>query len=84
MGHPLPASVAFDYPNIEALAFYLLEQLFPAASAPDRTAPNGKAAAARTAEATASEINVQQLSDREIAAFIDDELAALVGKGQRP
>ncbi len=32
LGYPLPATVAFDYPNIEALAAYLAKNMFPAGS----------------------------------------------------
>ncbi|HTG61067.1 MAG TPA: type I polyketide synthase [Terriglobia bacterium] len=81
LGCPLPSSVAFDYPNIEALAGYLLELFFPGGPGPDRTGPAAKLANAATAEEAQTEIDVHHLSDTQIATFIDDELAALVGKG---
>ena len=81
LGCALPPSVVFDYPNIEVLAGHLLEQLFPAAPGPDPIGLTGKVAAAPMAEEAQAQIDVHQLSDTQIAAFIDDELTALTDKG---
>jgi acyl carrier protein len=68
----LPPSVVFDYPNIEALASYLLEQLFPVGSGSTGKVP---------APEVQTKIDVHGLSDTQIAAFIDNEFAAVIDKG---
>ncbi|WP_413206149.1 type I polyketide synthase [Rhodospirillum sp. A1_3_36] len=76
-GCALPSSAVFDHPNIATLAAHLLTLLVPegAAEAPATPSPASPAA---TAPAVT---DVQHYSDSDIAAFIDDELAALMKEG---
>ena len=86
--YALPPSVVFDYPNIKTLAGHLLAQLLPAdtlektsAGAAESVKQAQRVEAQREADQTASQMQVQQLSDRQIAALIDEELAALGDEG---
>jgi NAD(P)-dependent dehydrogenase (short-subunit alcohol dehydrogenase family) len=58
---PLPATVAFDYPTLDRLATYLLEQLAPAAEAAPEMPP------------TAPD-DLDQLGEDELAALLAEEL----------
>jgi acyl transferase domain-containing protein/acyl carrier protein len=70
---PLPSSVAFDYPNVEALAGHLLVRLFPP------LAPTGESSANPVPRQTpgSGTDDIRQLSDAELAALINDEFASL-------
>lgn len=76
------SSVAFDYPNIEALAGHLLQRLLPVGQAEQARAasklPTEPAADARLAR---DHVEVQQMSDQQVAALIDAELESLTDKG---
>jgi len=72
---PLPPSVVFDYPNAEALAAHLLGLLFPDAQ------PDAPAFAAIEESPSHSRAEIQQLSDAELAALIDDEFTSLTNPG---
>jgi hypothetical protein len=67
---PLPATVMFDHPTIDALAAFLLERMAPsaAAQAPAPAAPSMAAPARLGAEAVA------QMSDAEIEALLISRL----------
>lgn len=76
LGQPLPATLAFDYPDVEALATHLLDKLFaapagPAAAQAAQAAPASPAAAHELREA------VEALDDSEAEAELLRELAAL-------
>jgi acyl transferase domain-containing protein/acyl carrier protein len=74
----LPPSAVFDYPNIAVLADFLLRQIFDDAPSPngaDRVAP---VSAGRPPDPLLP-AELRHLSDTEIAALIDDELATLGG-----
>ncbi|TAN66396.1 MAG: type I polyketide synthase [Methylobacter sp.] len=74
LAYPLPPSVVFDYPNAEALAAHLLDLIFPAAQQDESSlqtfVPAKESAGHNQAE-------IQQLSDAELAALIDDEFTSL-------
>ncbi|MBP7336117.1 type I polyketide synthase [Niveispirillum sp.] len=76
LGCALPASAAFDHPNVAALATFILGVVSPAVEAPPPPAPTPPAAPAVA--------DIQHFSDSEIAALIDDELAALSREGWAP
>jgi hypothetical protein len=69
---PLPASLMFDYPTIEALSANLLERIVPAVAAPDtRDAP----AAPSAAPPVLGKVAVAAMSEAEIEALLLDRLA---------
>ncbi|MBD9358029.1 type I polyketide synthase [Methylomonas albis] len=70
----LPPSVVFDYPNVEGLAAHLLELLFPTAR---QDQPVASAIEQTEESARSSRAEIQQLSDAELAALIDDEFSSL-------
>jgi hypothetical protein len=65
---PLPATLMFDHPTIDALAIHLLERMLPKAA----PAPAPKAAVA--AMTPASEAAVAAMSDAEIEALLMSRL----------
>ncbi len=67
LGRTLPATLAFDYPTANALARYLLAELFPAAPAAPAAEPPA------TAEADA----VEDLTREELKLLLDAELDAM-------
>ncbi len=69
LGREYPASLCFDYPTVMSLVAHLLDELFPSAGA----TPDG-AAASRPA---IDDRDVQQLTDEQVAALIDEEMKAL-------
>jgi hypothetical protein len=66
---PLPASLMFDYPTIEALASHLLERVAPVNSEPVQATPQ-----AATAHAVLGEAAVAAMSDSEIEALLLERL----------
>ena len=81
LGCPLSPSVMFDYPNIEALTSHLLEQLAAMTPERNRREPAGKGVAVVAIEESPAQTDVHQLSDMQIAALIDSELATLTDEG---
>jgi acyl carrier protein len=82
LGRELPTSLCFDYPTITSMSEFLLRELFPedekiqplkAANGAPRTVP-----AARTTTSNGTlDGQVQELSDEQITALIEDEMKAL-------
>jgi hypothetical protein len=64
---PLPATVMFDQPTIEALATYLLDRVAPRASEP-----------AVTSESVPAARSTAQLGEAAVAAMSDTEIEALL------
>ena len=74
VGRPLPATLAFDHPTVEAIADFLGEAL---EVAPGSGIPNG---AARSS----AELAVEALSDEEAEALLQQELSEIdARKGER-
>lgn len=69
---PLPASLMFDYPTIEALAANLLERIVPAAAASE---PHNVPAASAATPAVLGTDAVAAMSEAEIEALLLDRLA---------
>ncbi|HWI18785.1 MAG TPA: SDR family NAD(P)-dependent oxidoreductase, partial [Vicinamibacterales bacterium] len=67
LGREYPASLCFDYPTVSSLVVHLLEDLFPTAAA----------APATPARPAVDERAIQELSDEQVAALIDEEMKAL-------
>lgn len=68
LGVPLSATLAFNYPNVRALSRHLAHDVFGWGDEPS---------AAPSAAADATRSQVEHLSDAEVEAAIDDELALL-------
>jgi hypothetical protein len=71
----LPATLLFDYPTVEALAAFVAQELQPA----EPPAPVTPAIVETNRDAWLAEI--EQLSDAEIEALLDEELAKATKKG---
>ena len=70
----LSATLIWTYPSVSALAVYVLSKLdMPAEGA----SPGGAPAAAGEADASARMAELQELSDEEKTALLDEKLAAL-------
>jgi SAM-dependent methyltransferase len=70
---PLPATIMFDQPTIEALAAYLLERITPAAQETGTSAA-GKASAPVPGAAMLGEAAVAAMSDEQIEALLLERL----------
>jgi acyl carrier protein len=82
LGLALSRSVVFDYPNIAALAGHLLQRLFPVQGSEPAQPESGVPAVPVTAARLAQErLEIQQLSELQIAALIDAELESLADGG---
>ncbi|MFG1955424.1 SDR family NAD(P)-dependent oxidoreductase, partial [Micromonospora sp. NPDC048830] len=69
----LPATVLFDYPTVEALAGFVVAELQLAEPAPEPEPPAAAATAEAARDAWLAEI--EQLSDAEVEALLDQELS---------
>lgn len=76
LNYQLIPSAVFDYPNAEALAAYLLDRLFPETSQVNNS-ENTAISSVRQSSVNHSQTEIQQLSDDELAALIDDEFTSL-------
>jgi acyl carrier protein len=74
LGQLLPATLTFDYPNIEALSRYLLSKVGSVDGAVQTDDKIQKGAEARAGMVA----DIKQLSDDELAAFVDKELETLM------
>jgi epothilone polyketide synthase D len=77
LGREFPASLCFDYPTVTTLSRHLLDQLFPASAPQAAPAPAPTRAPAAAAAAAAGDGAIEQMSDEQIAALIDEEMKAL-------
>ncbi len=76
LGHSLSSTLAFNYPNIEALATYLASEVLslnPPAESLSNLHPDSDESSRATTE-------LEQLSEDELASLLDEELGTLVGK----
>ena len=77
---PLPATVLFEHPTIEALASLLYRELQPDGASAPHTPPRAE----RTdADSTAPLASIESLSDQEVEALIIDELARVAAGDRR-
>ena len=75
VGRSLPASLLFDYPSIEALANYLVKELFPRDDVTESAfAPR---AAAPSTDSGPPTSRYDDLSDEELAGRLAERLAAM-------
>jgi acyl carrier protein len=74
LGQWLPATLTFDYPNIEALSRYLLSNVGSVDGAVQTDDKVRKDAEARAGMAA----DIKQLSEDELAGFVDKELETLI------
>jgi myxalamid-type polyketide synthase MxaE and MxaD len=74
-GSPLPTTLTFTYPTIQALAGYFLEQVFQLPTSEVAPSP----ATTKPTEAATSEVTLAGLSDDEVKRLLSDELSALTG-----
>ncbi len=74
LGHPLPSTLTFEYPTIEALAEYILSEVLSLESS--------LALAAESQRETSAQVEflaeIEQLSVNELEALVNEELATLV------
>jgi NADPH:quinone reductase-like Zn-dependent oxidoreductase/acyl carrier protein len=68
LGRPLPATLLFDYPTIEALAGYLGREVLGLASAPDEAGPPPEAPAGVVER-------LEELSDEEVDRLLAERVA---------
>jgi hypothetical protein len=68
----LPATLLFDYPTVEALTGYLIQELAFSQAGPTESLQQAPTTQDRTAEAALAEL--EQLSDEEAEALLFDEL----------
>lgn len=74
---PFPTTLVFEYPSVDLLTRYLLNDVLALNAPPLPTAVQPAVAAAE-----ASAASIQQMSTAELEALIDQELASLLGSGQ--
>ncbi|WP_315788438.1 type I polyketide synthase [Fischerella sp. JS2] len=74
LGQNLGSTLTFEYPNIEALADYLLKEIILVESLPDSQQKSDK----DTEEQAKILAQIQELSEEELAALVDKELETLV------
>jgi myxalamid-type polyketide synthase MxaE and MxaD len=72
LGREFPASLCFDYPTVTTLVAHLLRELFP-----DRAVEAAPVRAAAATPAVIDESVIQQKSDEQVAALIEEEMKAL-------
>jgi acyl transferase domain-containing protein/acyl carrier protein/SAM-dependent methyltransferase len=72
LGREFPASLCFDYPTVTTLVAHLLRELFP-----DRAVEAAPVRAAAATPAAIDESVIQQMSDEQVAALIEEEMKAL-------
>jgi acyl transferase domain-containing protein len=77
LGLRLPTTIAFEYPNIEALAGFLADRLPRAAPASAAAIPAADAAPVAAADEP-SEADLARLSDDELASMLDGAIADLL------
>ncbi|NEP07915.1 MAG: acyl carrier protein, partial [Okeania sp. SIO4D6] len=70
-GHSFPSTLTFEYPNIEAIADYLLQEVLCLESSIDSTQDT------TIDQKKEWEEEAKQLSEAELSALIDQELKAL-------
>jgi natural product biosynthesis luciferase-like monooxygenase protein len=74
LGYPIPATVAFDYPTVDAMAAYLSEAMFPAgdegtAAEPDRAGTEARARAVQEEVRGLGEEEMEELLAKKVAAL---------------
>ncbi len=74
VGRRLPAGLTFNYPNIRALATFLAKELWGEGAAVVSAAPPASAPSHEEAAA-----DLEAVSEQELLALFDDELAAIEG-----
>ena len=71
VGRALPTTLLFNHPNVDALAHYLAQELFPAQRSPPQLPIEASVAVSASGE-------LDQLSAGELAALLDEEVAAIL------
>lgn len=74
LGREYPASLCFDYPTVTSLVAHLLDEL---SAQPGDEVPPPPRRAASQARVAVDDRAIQELSDEQVAALIDEELKAL-------
>jgi acyl transferase domain-containing protein/SAM-dependent methyltransferase len=73
---PLPSTLMFDYPTIDAIAAFLLDRLMPSAAPAGTTSASALAPAPAAAPAARGAAAVAAMSDDEIAKLLIEQLGA--------
>jgi phthiocerol/phenolphthiocerol synthesis type-I polyketide synthase D len=72
LGYPLPSTLPFEYPTIEALTAYLLGRLFEPSAPEETSAPSPEA------DQPDDLAHIKALTESELKALIDAELEMLI------
>jgi hypothetical protein len=73
LGHALPATVAFEYPTVEALAAYLARDVL----ALELSETSGEASPADEAQHDEAAEELERFSEEELIALLANELEAI-------
>jgi myxalamid-type polyketide synthase MxaE and MxaD len=76
VGRRLPAGLTFNYPNVKALAAFLAKELI---GETDVVEPAAAAPASLSVHEAAVPADLESVSEQELLALFDDELAAIEG-----